>query len=166
MKNILTQIKALLTTAIANPLSPLNKVKVVLIGDPLQIPEASTTDSCILIKPIAQSQEIRGNVLERIFSDIEIALIVDAKDYLRNEQSGIDTIVGSVCDMVNKLETNNQSDPLAIVGLIQKNPRLNNSCHDSNITAISYEIKERQTDGKYQIASVKIRASIIANRPL
>lgn len=164
MNNILAQLKLLIETAIANPLSPLKDIKRVIIGDPLQIPES--TNTCILVKPISQEQEIRGNVLERILSDIEICVIVDGKQYLKNEITLSDTSVLNTCDIVNKLLVNNESDPLALVGLLQKNPRLNNSCHDQRIIAISYDIKERTTDGKYQLASIKIRCSIIANRPL
>jgi hypothetical protein len=167
MENILTELKTLLEATILDNASPLHHIKRVIIGDPLQIPQSTTT--AILLKPMRTQVVISGNIMERLQNFVDIQFVIDSASYLKDEITLSDDVVFSTVQAINDTAITNtgkyESNELSLCGLLQKNFRLNGACHDLRIESIDYDIKERATDKKYTLATVKIRCDIFVDRP-
>lgn len=155
MQTTIALIKTLLESSLKG------RIKNFYIGDPIIIPESSMP--CISISPNATAVDVADNVRDIRTHTIDIALIIDARQYFNktpNEMVGTTFLM----ELMSKENSDGTIDPSSILGIIRDNLTLSTNRFMGNEVSIDYTTRRRTEDLITLEAVATIRAEHISNR--
>lgn len=168
-------IKELLETTVADGSSPLNDVKVVYFGDPVQIPESNLP--ALTVQPVSTEYELRGSRYDEKIHVVNITLVYNQKSYYRDivgDPSMEADKVYAVEDSVNKVEktgTDRDTAPLTVCGTIQQNTSLpwddsgtpRQAADLAQVSNVEYLFSRERGFPTYEVVTT-VRARLIGDR--
>ena len=116
------------------------KVKAFYVGDPWIIPESLLP--CIMINPIRTETNIIDNQRDSHVHNIEISLIVDARQYF---DATPENMVGTqfLMETMEGETSGGSIDTPTILGVLRRNLDLGSNRFIQNISAIDYTVRRR-----------------------
>ncbi len=149
----------LLKTALEQKLK--GKVKAFYVGDPFIIPESLMP--CIMINPLKTESNIIDNQRDAHVHNIEVSLIVDARQYF---DATPEKMVGTqfLMETMEGETTTGTIDAVTILGVLRQNLDLGSNRFIENVSAIDYSVR-RRTEELITLESVAtLQIQYIVNR--
>ncbi len=184
MDKVIEAVRQLLSSAVANPSSPLyfnaaspsstpNGIRAVYWGDPVRIPESNCP--ALIVHPNTTRPTRRGTRYDQKVHGFDARLVYNAKQYLG--QQGTDpNKVFSLEDAIKKTEQVDiafRTGSLTIVGIVQSNPTLPyvsvpagfppNASQDAQWLSTSYVFNSNRGFPTFEVVST-FEATVVGDR--
>ncbi len=137
------------------------KVKAFYVGDPWIIPESLLP--CIMLNPIRTETNILDNQRDSHVHNIEVSLIVDARQYFNATP---EKMVGTefLMETMEGEDSSGNIDTPTILGVLRRNLNLDSNRTIQNISTIDYTVR-RRTEELITLESVAtLQIEYIINR--
>jgi len=156
MKTSIELVKALLKAKLTGG------IKSFYTGDPYLIPNSLLP--AILLVPIRTETDIIDNQRDKHIHFIDIALVIDAKQYFNSTPN---EMVGStfLMETMEKELSDGTIDPNSVLGIVRKNLKLGTNRNIQNVESIDYTVRKR-SDELITLESIcHISVEYMLNRP-
>ena len=144
MDKVLTAIRALVTTLVADAASPLyfhattakGGIKRVYRGDPAQIPHAEFP--CVVVRPVSSSWVKRMTRYDRKEHLVEVIVVMNFNTYKDTDpdDAGVVLAIQTAHDMMESTDTAQKTSAKTIVGVLEANPTLPYSSSGTKYAAV------------------------------
>ena len=140
MKKAIDALKEILQESVETVWSPLENIKAVYWGDPVNVPLSSLP--CIIIRPDSTDFTRRWSRYDQKERTITVIIRFSLKEYFDSTEDFKVNIAEECISMTGDEDSDHQTAPLTVCGTIQNNPSLQytgwNAVTDSRVLRVEY----------------------------